>query len=347
MKNAFMKKRIIIVVMAACLATLILAGTVLAVGHSEKNDPVTQKNEEISENTTGQGKEEIVVKERNDKADPCVERKEENVKEAAAFEDETEAKAEQDVDNESSANDAGNTPYVSDETIPNEWLEEDSTNEGLEFDHTEQKLNGTTNDVYTDENGNEYIFDESGKEIGFLMNPEDVRTPEGMEDDGISEDDAVTIARELGMKEFPDEFPGMELTSVLKDEGNKTVSVKYEQRLGEKGFVTGMYFYAIINPDGTVFAYGLPNRDELAGFDVSLFGGLTESSVMAEIEAYERELHGDSLSRYETRSIKLKKDAEGFYVEVLVFGYSKTDFALIPGEDEMFDGGNTLRFDLD
>ena len=215
------------------------------------------------------------------------------------------------------------------------------------YETRETNLRGYVREVYTDENGNDYKFSESGEEIGYLMNPEDVRSPEGTEDDGISEDDAVTIAWELGMKEFPDEFPGMELTSVLKDEGNKTVSVQYEQRLGEKGFVTGMYFYAIINPDGTVFAYGLPNRDELAGFDVSLLGGLTESSVMAEIEAYERELHGDSLSRYETRSIKLKKDAEGFYVEVLVFGYSKTDFALIPGEDEMFDGGNTLRFDLD
>lgn len=215
------------------------------------------------------------------------------------------------------------------------------------YETRETNLRGFVREVYTDENGNDYKFSESGEEIGFLMNPEDVRSPEGTEDDGISEDDAVTIARELGMKEFPDEFPGMELTSVLKDEGNKTVSVQYEQRLGEKGFVTGMYFYAIINPDGTVFAYGLPNRDELAGFNVSLLGGLTESSVMAEVEAYERELHGDSLSRYETRSIKLKKDAEGFYVEVLVFGYSKTDFALIPGEDEMFDGGNTLRFDLD
>ena len=215
------------------------------------------------------------------------------------------------------------------------------------YETRETNLRGFVREVYTDENGNDYKFSESGEEIGYLMNPEDVRSPEGTEDDGISEDDAVTIAWELGMKEFPDEFPGMELTSVLKDEGNKTVSVQYEQRLGEKGFVTGMYFYAIINPDGTVFAYGLPNRDELAGFDVSLLGGLTESSVMAEIEAYERELHGDSLSRYETRSIKLKKDAEGFYVEVLVFGYSKTDFALIPGEDEMFDGGNTLRFDID
>ena len=215
------------------------------------------------------------------------------------------------------------------------------------YETRETNLRGFVREVYTDENGNDYKFSESGEEIGYLMNPEDVRSPEGTEDDGISEDDAVTIAWELGMKEFPDEFPGMELTSVLKDEGNKTVSVQYEQRLGEKGFVTGMYFYAIINPDGTVFAYGLPNRDELAGFDVSLLGGLTESSVLAEIEAYERELHGDSLSRYETRSIKLKKDAEGFYVEVLVFGYSKTDFALIPGEDEMFDGGNTLRFDID
>ena len=214
------------------------------------------------------------------------------------------------------------------------------------YETRETNLRGFVREVYTDENGNDYKFSESGEEIGYLMNPEDVRSPEGTEDDGISEDDAVTIAWELGMKEFPDEFPGMELTSVLKDEGNKTVSVKYEQRLGEKGFVTGMYFYAIINPDGTVFAYGLPNRDELAGFDVSLFGGLTESSVMAEIEAYERELHGDSLSRYETRSIKLKKDAEGFYVEVLVFGYSKTDFALIPGEDEMFDGGNIIRIVL-
>ena len=214
------------------------------------------------------------------------------------------------------------------------------------YETRETNLRGFVREVYTDENGNDYKFSESGEEIGFLMNPEDVRSPEGTEDDGISEDDAVIIARELGMKEFPDEFPGMELTSVLKDEGNKTVSVQYEQRLGEKGFVTGMYFYAIINPDGTVFAYGLPNRDELAGFNVSLLGGLTESSVMAEVEAYERELHGDSLSRYETRSIKLKKDAEGFYVEVLVFGYIKSGFAPDPGDNEMFDGGNIIRIAL-
>lgn len=252
---------------------------------------------------------------------------------------------------------------VKDELFINESAAAEKTyvinNKPIPLKYSESKIrpSGIKQDIYLDAGKNEYTFASDGNIASYAISDEtfinSIREYTGdYKDTGkgkvstLTEEIAIEIAEKTARETFGDKFDLVKFDSSLYDDNDGSYFVYFTQKLGDSGFIEGLYCDVSILPDGTVNYCSMGNYDELINFDTALLDGITKDGVYADLEEKTREMYGDKLVDFEiSDNIRLFNENGTYYFSVCVSSDVNFDNGL--GIDQVYyDGGQVYRYDL-
>lgn len=222
----------------------------------------------------------------------------------------------------------------------------------LTYKETTERTSNDEKQIYLDDRDNEYYFNAKGDFLGAEMNIYKLseiigaaqKNAESAGIAGITEEEAVAIANKTIKECFGEAADHVVLSDVVRDVNDGSYYVVFNRYLGNGGFIRGLYCYADILPDGTVFSCGMPNRTEVENFDASLLDDFSEQDMRDELgrkttERYEN--YQDSLKSFNICEFALVKFDGKYYVRGSVMSELESS-----NGDSYYDGGQTYYWEV-
>ena len=219
----------------------------------------------------------------------------------------------------------------------------------LTYKETTESTSNDEKQIYLDDRDNEYYFNTKGDFLGSAMNIYKVseligEAKKNAESVGITEEEAVAVAKKTIKEYFGEAAERVGLSDVVRDVNDGSYYVVFNQYLGNGGFIRGLYCYANILPDGSVFSCGMPNRTETENFDASLLDDFSEQEMREELgrkttERYEK--YKDSLKSFDIGEFALMELDGKYYVRCSVMSELESS-----NGDSYCDGGQTYYWEV-
>ena len=211
----------------------------------------------------------------------------------------------------------------------------------LTYKETTERTLNEEEQIYLDDRDNEYYFNAKGDLLGSML---DIgryteftgESKENAESVGITEEEAVAVANKTIKEYFGEAAERVGLSDVVRDVNDGSYYVIFNQYLGNGGFIRGLYCYANILPDGSVFSCGMPNRTEIENFDASLLDDFSEQEMREELGRKTTEKYADSLKSFDIGEFALMKLDGKYYVRGSVMSELESS-----NGDSYYDGGQT------